>query len=119
MFYHLKISPAHLLESVRNLIRLIDIIIHTLQMRKKKQISEVNNLSNTAARLKSAYSKCNILFTTAHSQDSLLPRKNQISGFSHFFNVASFNLYFVICKQSYMICRNVSLPNVLLCKHFE
>lgn len=36
MFYHLKISPAHLLESVRNLIRLIDIIIHTLQMRKKK-----------------------------------------------------------------------------------
>lgn len=38
MLYHLKISPIHLLESVRNLIRLIDIIILTLQMRKENKL---------------------------------------------------------------------------------
>lgn len=38
MLYHLKISPTHLLESVRNLIRLIDIIILTLQMRKENKL---------------------------------------------------------------------------------
>lgn len=76
MLYHLKISSTHLLESIINLIRLTDIIIHTLQKRKKSSFRGVNNLPTVLVRFKSSYSKCNILSTTAHSLDTLLPRKN-------------------------------------------